>query len=296
MMNCGKSLAIANGNHTLKTRKPTFLGIGAARSATTWLHSILKSHPNIYMPPEKEIHYFDRSPQYPSPDITQRENCRWWSRIHGEYLKSNDAKTRCWYSNYLFGQYNDEWYVSLFDDADEGIPCGEMTPAYAMLEVSDIQKIHHINPDLKIFFQMRNPIDRAWSGLLQSLKKNGTELDEMDESDICREMTAKFSTARTDYLTTIDNWTSVFPESQLIIVYFEEIQNHPEKLIRRILSFIGAVGQLDPGKCLYKKLNASRKVELPDSYRNLLNDLYADQITRLYRKLNNPIIENWLIK
>ena len=36
-----------------------FLGIGAARSGTTWLHENLRHHPQVWVPPAKELHYFD---------------------------------------------------------------------------------------------------------------------------------------------------------------------------------------------------------------------------------------------
>src|SRR3954453_9519065 len=39
---------------------PTFLGIGAPRTGTTWLHSNLRRHPEIWMTPVKEVHYFDK--------------------------------------------------------------------------------------------------------------------------------------------------------------------------------------------------------------------------------------------
>ncbi len=38
---------------------PAFLGIGAQKSGTTWLHARLREHPSIYLPEEKEQHYFD---------------------------------------------------------------------------------------------------------------------------------------------------------------------------------------------------------------------------------------------
>jgi len=39
---------------------PTFLGIGVLRGGTTWLHELLASHPNIFVPTRrKEIFYFD---------------------------------------------------------------------------------------------------------------------------------------------------------------------------------------------------------------------------------------------
>ena len=40
---------------------PNFLGIGVPRGGTTWLHELLSSHSEVYMPTQrKEIHYFDR--------------------------------------------------------------------------------------------------------------------------------------------------------------------------------------------------------------------------------------------
>jgi hypothetical protein len=39
---------------------PDFLGIGAQRAATTWVHHCLREHPQIFVPTCKEIHYFDK--------------------------------------------------------------------------------------------------------------------------------------------------------------------------------------------------------------------------------------------
>jgi hypothetical protein len=45
-----------------QARLPNFLGIGAAKSGTTWVAKLLAAHPQIYMPPQKELnalHYED---------------------------------------------------------------------------------------------------------------------------------------------------------------------------------------------------------------------------------------------
>ena len=40
---------------------PTFLGIGVPRAGTTWLHTLLAGHPDVYLPTRrKEIRFFDR--------------------------------------------------------------------------------------------------------------------------------------------------------------------------------------------------------------------------------------------
>lgn len=40
---------------------PTFLGIGAPKAGTTWIHDLLGGHPDVLVPDRKELHYFDRS-------------------------------------------------------------------------------------------------------------------------------------------------------------------------------------------------------------------------------------------
>lgn len=41
------------------SRRPAFLGIGAQRAATTWVHDRLQAHPDVFLPRKKEIHFFD---------------------------------------------------------------------------------------------------------------------------------------------------------------------------------------------------------------------------------------------
>lgn len=42
------------------TRLPDFLGVGASRTATTWLHVCLEEHPDVFVPAIKEIDYFSK--------------------------------------------------------------------------------------------------------------------------------------------------------------------------------------------------------------------------------------------
>lgn len=40
---------------------PKFIGIGAQRAATTWIHDCLCRHPDLYLPDVKEVHFFDEN-------------------------------------------------------------------------------------------------------------------------------------------------------------------------------------------------------------------------------------------
>lgn len=39
---------------------PNFLFLGPDKTGSTWLHSVLSAHPRAYVPPAKDIYYFDR--------------------------------------------------------------------------------------------------------------------------------------------------------------------------------------------------------------------------------------------
>lgn len=42
-------------------RLPDFLYVGAAKSGSSWIYEVLRLHPGIYVPPAKDIQFFDRN-------------------------------------------------------------------------------------------------------------------------------------------------------------------------------------------------------------------------------------------
>ncbi|MBI4357808.1 MAG: sulfotransferase [Candidatus Omnitrophica bacterium] len=61
---------------------PHFLGIGAQKAGTTWLYHVLRAHPDIWLPPVKELHYFDQNLKVPKTFRQrligrQSDNRRW---------------------------------------------------------------------------------------------------------------------------------------------------------------------------------------------------------------------------
>jgi len=79
---------------------PSFLGIGAQKCATTWLSHNLSRHPEIWMPPRKELHYFDYRIKDPrTPFVLFR------ARLHDNYhgLWRMQARNRT--CSYLTGKH-----------------------------------------------------------------------------------------------------------------------------------------------------------------------------------------------
>ncbi len=44
----------------MANRLPNFVYIGPGKSGSTWLHETLSRHPEVYLTPAKELHFFDR--------------------------------------------------------------------------------------------------------------------------------------------------------------------------------------------------------------------------------------------
>ncbi|MBS3820914.1 MAG: sulfotransferase [Phycisphaerae bacterium] len=101
---------------------PSFLGIGAAKAGTSWLHAQLKHHPETYVPSRrKEIHYFDR--------------------YYGKGL---------------------DWYAGFFPDAVDTTryrAIGEITPRY-FVDPDAPGRIARTLSHPRLIVILRNPIDR----------------------------------------------------------------------------------------------------------------------------------------
>jgi len=104
---------------------PTFLGIGAPRAGTTWLNTLLATHPDVYTPTLRdEINFFDH----------------YYERGLG-------------------------WYEKLFpaaEHADRYQAIGEITPRYLECEKCP-ERIFTTLPESKLIIILRHPVNRAYS-------------------------------------------------------------------------------------------------------------------------------------
>jgi hypothetical protein len=217
---------------------PDFLVIGAQRSGTTWLHHVLKQHPDLWLPRIKELHYFDNLGAKRTW-FDPREQRRWGRKIELRALLSSDP----WERRFWFGKRSDAWYAELFRGAQaRGLTAGEITPAYAILDESVLRRIQGMNPRIKLAFIMRDPLDRAWSAINNATKKGRLAGALTVEAALARLRSPSFA-ARSAYTDTINRLETVFPASQLCFSFFEELRDAPEDLAQRLLRFLG----VEPG-------------------------------------------------
>jgi len=277
-----------------KKTKVDFLGIGVQKSATTWLFEILRQHDDIWMPPRKELHYFDRSLSYPSPSILSTEKLN--ERLTGNekhnklfrirlndmsYEKLNTNKVN-WYHKYYFSTYNDDWYRSLFDDGIGKIK-GEITPAYSILNKNDIKHIKSMFPDLKIILILRNPIERVLSQIKYRMTKKrlDTNASTVEIKNFIDSSNQEF---RSDYLTILDNWEAIFPKNQMFIGFYDEIASNPKSFIEKVFNFLEVKSVPFSNDVLTQKINTSIDVEMPEEIIEYVTNKYYEDIKRLSGK------------
>jgi Sulfotransferase domain len=194
---------------------PNFLVIGAQRAGTTLLHHILDLHADVYVPRRrKEVHYFD------------------------------------WYF-----ERGPEWYATFFPNGDEAQQyraIGEVTPDY-LFEPTAPRRIAASLPDCKFVVSLRNPIDRAFSWYLFSLRsvneKRGPEEFFSQETECLQ---------RGCYTEQLERYFAIFPQSAFLILIYEELTHDPAPQLDALASFLGLTeGWEDPPSLVQQRFNAS---------------------------------------
>lgn len=188
-----------------------FIVIGAGRSGTTSLFHYLKSHPDIYMPPHKELHYFLRDHKY--------------------------QKGLAWY------------YDKYFEWADEDQLWGEASPGY-MTDSKVPQRIHETYPDIQMIALLRNPIDRADSHFnydyTQGKHEDPSSFEELiipfiqnGETMFSQEQLLGKYLRDGEYGRILSEYLHYFSRDQLLVLFSDNLKSNRSKVIDRVSDFLG---------------------------------------------------------
>ena len=280
-------------NEMKQKKNIDFFGIGTQKSGTTWLHYILNNIPEFSLPPVKELHYFDRSPNYPSPNYLSEDlflnrilKTNWLKVCYKTLISiiQRDWKSVLFYFKWNFSNYSDTWYLSLFHHF-RGFT-GEITPSYSILSQEDIKRIHKLIPNAKLVLMLRNPIERAWSGYRHYNKRiPNFNFDTVTNEEIIEFMESEYQTFRSDYVRTLNNYLKVFPNEQILIGFYDAIVDDPTSLLNNILKHICGNTKVSIKHLnLKKRVNKSPSFKCPPEVKEYLKLKYHDQIKELSDK------------
>lgn len=187
-----------------------FVVIGAQKAGTTSLFKYLSIHPDIYIPPEKELAFF-----------------------------SNDEKFK----------RGIEWYIkTYFDSADPSKLWGDVSPQYMIYSDVVPERMYNIAPSLKIIAILRNPLDRAFSHyrmairrgwekrdfetyVRQLIERSETVPDEFDEQ--------KEYLILGEYGRILSQFIKYFPINQIKILFSVYLNSQPITCMEELFSFLG---------------------------------------------------------
>lgn len=243
---------------------PGFLGIGAQKAATTWLDRCLRRHPALWLPPIKELHYFDAPGARP---ILGRE----WAgrRLRRELparLRSDarflDWSGLRWDARYFFGRRDDEWYLSLFP-GDPASVAGEITPDYSVLDAAAVARVHRLLPEVKLIFLMRDPIDRSWSQIRMDVARRGRRAGDDPPDELIGLARSERIARRSDYGRTLRSWGSHYTDERFFIAFLEDIRARPEEVLADLFRFLGVDPTAKVGAALARRRVHARSGEEP---------------------------------
>jgi hypothetical protein len=180
--------------------KLDFIIIGAQKSGTSSLAYQLSQHPQICFCKVKEPHYFSKSKD--------------WKKEITDYHK--------------------------FFEPVSGQLCGEASTSYTFLpQYSHTpSRLFEYNPELKLIYIMRQPVERIISHYMHKLAKgrakNPPEIDVLIHSHY-------MNVSR--YRMQLEPYLRLFPGKNILLLIFEEFISNPSRILGQIALFLG----VDPG-------------------------------------------------
>lgn len=216
---------------------PDIFIVGAPRCGTTYLASVLEQHPEIFMCPVKEPHYFA------FPDISLNDfRPALRKRIERFDLNAylNQKNKNPVHRLYITRK---EDYLKLFEQAPPNSLLAEASPSYLWAEGA-AQRIRHANPQARIIIMIRNPVERAISQYFIERKMGMTRRSVTD--DISFDLTfpvRKWGAAPLYvelglYSKPVSRYIHLFGKENVFIGLLDNLNHHPDSFFENLFSFL----------------------------------------------------------
>jgi hypothetical protein len=247
-------------------RRVAFLIGGVQKGGTTALYEYLKRDFPVSLALVKEAHFFDDdSAPWGAPD------------------------------------YNA--YHALFD-ADDGRPRGEVTPIY-LYWPNALDRIAAYNPEMRLVFIFRDPVQRAWSHWWMEHQRN---FDDAPFSWAIRDGRARVEhdpitpgfhrvysyVERGFYGAQLQRALKIFPREQILCLRSEDLQKNPLATLNTMASRLG-LPQLEGGVQPLQANVGAREAAYSMSEEDAayLAGLYKDDL-QLFSDLSTLNVKDWM--
>ncbi len=264
-----------------KHAQTDFLCIGAHKSGTTWLYQQLDSHPDFWMPPVKELHYFDqlsRVQHSTPPRCRDERDLRFL-----ENLSRLSTKTHIDFEN----------YGRLFEPKGS-LLSGDISPNYSTLRSKLIRQIIGYFPNLKVIFLARDPVQRFWSHLSMEVHYRQIEqFDATNVNEVHRNLLRRGMRLRSYPSAVVTRWKRYVHPDRFHVYFFDDLQRNPTELRRSILDFLGADPDKpsDQSRANYNSWAGMEKLPLTSQVRSHLAHFFKKELKACAMRLGGPARE-----
>ncbi|PTX01276.1 sulfotransferase domain-containing protein [Pararhodobacter aggregans] len=180
------------------------LCIGCQKGSTSWLHSVLSTHPGTHVFPNID------------PVTSTNKEAHFWDWNHKRGV---------------------DWYRTLMAPEDPALKSMDFTPEYAFLNDVQIAECKALNPGARVIYILRDPLARAVSAIrmhmLWRFGKDHAEPLHMDDT-FRFFLTAARLTQHGDYLRNLTAWRRHYPD--LTVLNYEDFHTDREGSVRRIFA------------------------------------------------------------
>ena len=269
-------------------KKPNFIIAGFPKCGTTSLHHYLSEHPEIFMPEQKELHFF-----------TFKILSKLKNGPKDELVKETQINSS-------------EKYLSYFQNVKKEIAIGDASPSYINYP-SEFLKIKKYLNDPKVIIILRDPINRAYSNYLH-LKREHRETMSFEDAIGAEEERIKnkysdfwYYKFNSTYYQKIVKAKTTF--SNVLILTIEELDKDPIITMKKVYKFLGVNNNFS-FKIIsekfnvggnYKKNFATKIIFQPSKFKNRIKrfvqhtsflKIILMQLTSIFRSKPEKIDQN----
>ena len=273
---------------------PDFLCIGTQKSGTTWLFENLVKHPDVWTPPVKEMHYFNRM-------CLNNDLLGYWNMPHpGGFFDRYRAgllppklNTIRWIKNYYDYGLSKNWYRNLFDEVyTQGKVCGDITPGYCTLEERGVKYVQDvIGQDTPVIFIVRNPIERSWSAAKMMFRYRKIEVSEKNGKALAEILQHPSITLCSEYTRIINLWRKYF--ANFHVLTYDELCADPKKFLAKVSEYIRISDQWDQATIAQRFWSDKHKTAIPPAIQTLLEQQYRGEIESTAKLLQDRYVDQW---
>lgn len=269
----------------LTPRAPDFIGIGVQKGGTWWLRENLARHPGVWMPPLRELHYFDRPlPWGELPPAAAADRLADPHRLAAALARCRQGAVagnaaRAWWAVHEFLDQDDDWYRLLFAAAPPECLVGEITPRYAICGDAEIAHMHAVAPAARVILLLRHPVERFWS---QCRMKHADGSLPPGDPAAMRLFDTPNGRARGEYGGTIRRFCRHYDPARVLVVFYDAIAREPRATLRGICDFLGIPAEpIDDDRACERVNAAADPSPMPESLRGRIEAAYRVEMESL---------------